>query len=175
VLVWVVLFAVLLASVRFFVRRAVARTEAAASTVERRRQSLMSTAEELLVDVPAGAAIHGAAMEATSAAATLTIVAYADGDAHLLMSNGPVITAGAQYAKVREAAKLFVAAVVSHAGNMQKGKSRETGLPPFPAVGETRVYALTASGPLLVTVPPDVEQLGDRLIATLRSAEARRA
>lgn len=174
-LVAVVLFAVLLASIRFGIRRAVARTESAQSIAELRRAALMSTAAELQVDAGT-AAIHGAAMEATSEAATLTIAAYADGDARLLISNGSAITAGAQYAKVREAAKAFVDAVVHHTGKPRKGKGAlKPALPPFPALGETRVYALTADGPQLVVVPPDVERLGDALIATLRSAEARRA
>ena len=174
-LVAVIVFALLLAVIRFGVRRAVARSESAASIAELRRSCLMSTAAELLVEVPAGAVVHGAAMEATSATATLTIVAYVDGDAHLLMSNGPAITSGAQFAKVREAAKAFSNAVARHAGKPRKSKHRDAGLPPFPAVGETRVYALTDGGPQLVTVPSDVEALGDVLIAALRNAEARRA
>jgi hypothetical protein len=176
VLVAVVIFAIVLASVRFGIRRAVARTESAASIAELRRQSLMSTAQELLVDVPAGTAIHGVAMEATSATATLTVVAYADGDARLLISNGPAITSGAQYAKVREAATAFVEAVGRHAGKPRGGKGAlKPALPAFPALNETRTYALTANGPQLVIVPADVEQLGDQLIATFRAAEARRA
>lgn len=175
-LIAVIAFAVILAAIRFGIRRAVVRSESVQSVADLRRVALMSSAAELRIEVPRGTAIHGAAMEATSTAATLTIAGYVDGDARLLVSSGGAITAGAQYAKVREAAKAFVEAVARHTGKPRKGKGAlKPALPQFPALGETRVYALTADGPQLVSVPPDVERLGDALIATLRSAEARRA
>lgn len=154
-----VMVAILIAAYR---RRA--EVDAAVSTTGLREMALTAPPSGLGIPVVPGRP-WGVMMDSTRPNGTVSIVAFADGNASLYLSTGGGVLGGGAHAKVREAALQ----VVDQASTALP-KLRPAGSHPFPAEGQTCFYVRVDSNLLFACAASEELQGGKHELSPLFTA-----
>lgn len=112
--------------------------------------------------LPADAAAYGVVFEFAIDNETVTIVAFATGDASIYFSSGGGMIGGIEHPAVVDAAKAFVRAAEGVAPRLSP-----TAAFPRPAVGEMRFYVLTGRGVVTASAPEGEVIAGDHMLSPL--------
>jgi hypothetical protein len=115
--------------------------------------------------LPPGTTPYGAVMEFDVGHETVTVVAYATGDASIYFSNGGGMIGGVGQPEIAEAAKAFVEATRAVSGSL----STADGFP-RPVAAEVRFYVLTTEGVLTVAASIEAVASGSDTLSSLFNA-----
>jgi hypothetical protein len=106
-----------------------------------RSEAFAASVESLGLGPDWGGKPYGVIMEAGAERGTLTLVAFATGAGGLYVSTGGGVIGSASHVHVVFQAKALVARAADHAGAFEAATDF-----PYPPVGQTRFYLLTAGG-----------------------------